>query len=149
MRILTVILILLVSMSAFSFPMRGLEKDALIDLQKFTLKDGKPLTDNADIKMLIVWRSDKRLSKKQYEAFNEFCTEEKVPCIAVDRKGEFHSDADIRSAVDNGGYTDTWGLITIPVTIILNKDNRIIDAVGYEGQYKHKMREVIEELRKM
>ncbi|PLX71694.1 MAG: hypothetical protein C0602_00405 [Denitrovibrio sp.] len=148
MKTLVIIFSFLIAVSSYAFPMRGLEKGALIDLQKFSTKNGSALKDNSALKMLIVWSSDKRLSKKQYEVYSEFCTEEKVACFAVDRNGDFHDDTDVVSAVDKNGYTETWGLITIPVTIILNKDNKIIDAVGYEGQYKHKMREVINNLKK-
>jgi len=141
-------LTLLMAVSAYSFPMRGLEKNAVIDLHKFTMKNGSPVSDKSPLKMLLIWRSDKRLSKKQYKVFKEFCTEEKMKCISVDRLGEFQEEAGIISAFDKTGYTDTWGLITIPVTVILDGNNKIIDAIGYEGQYKHRMREYMSNLQK-
>lgn len=149
MRLTIVIALFLASVSASAFPLRHIEPESVLKMDRFAYEKGyKASEDKSPLKMLFVWDSSKRLGKKQYQAFKEFCDDAGVPCIAVDLQAEKKSEGNVTAASDPENYTKTWGMIVVPVTLILNSENRIIEAVGYEGQYKHKMSELIDSLKK-
>jgi len=140
-------LVLFTAVSLFAFPLRNMAKEAVIDLNRFQYDGGyKPDADKTPVKLLFLWHSDKRLNIKQYVSFVEICTANRITCIAVDKLGATHKDPYIVSAKDNEGYCDSFGLVAMPATVILDKDNKIIDAVGYEGQYFEKMTKTINSL---
>jgi hypothetical protein len=147
MKTIVILLLLAAAASAFAFPLRHMEMDSVVDLSRFTYQPAYvPDNDTSKVKVLFLWRSDKRLSKKQYGAFSEYCGGAEVTCLAVDKLGAEHIDEGVISAYDAKGYTDSWGAVALPLTILLSKDNRIIDAVGYEGQYVDKLTSMINSL---
>jgi len=148
MKKTAIMLVLLFAASAlFASPLRDVEKGSVIDLKKFSYGKGyNAENDRSRLKFLYIWKSDKRLSKKQYEAYRKLCSEYEITCLALDQQGIGGSDTHIINITDKNGYTDNWGIIALPVTVILDENNTLIEAVGYEGQYVSKMSHLIDSI---
>ncbi|WP_303701833.1 hypothetical protein, partial [Flexistipes sinusarabici] len=143
--------LLIVSTVIGAFPLQQLEKGDTVSIQKFKgLNKGLSGIDkNSEIKLLLLWRHDKRTNVDTIKSFAEMCSKRDVPCIAVELqngtmekiKGIVGEDAaeNIYFAHDRTGVTDDWGIFTLPVTLFLDKDNKVVNAVGYEGQYAVKV----------
>ncbi|AEI15633.1 hypothetical protein Flexsi_2004 [Flexistipes sinusarabici DSM 4947] len=138
--------LLIVSTVIGAFPLQQLEKGDTVSIQKFKGLNRKlsSIGKNSEIKLLLLWRHDKRTSVETVKDFAEMCNKRDVPCIAVDlQKGAMEkikgivgeTGENIYFAHDKAGVTDDWGVFTLPVTLFLDKNNKVINAVGYEGQY--------------
>ncbi|MEC9493290.1 tetratricopeptide repeat protein [Flexistipes sp.] len=139
--------LLIVSTVIGAFPLQQLEKGDTVSIQKFKglNKELSGIDKNSETKLLLLWRHDKRTNVDTIKSFAEMCSKRDVPCIAVDLqegtmeqiKSIVGADAaeDIYFAHDKTGVTDDWGIFTLPVTLFLDKNNKVINAVGYEGQY--------------
>ena len=148
MKLIPFVIVFFAAASLFAFPMKGLEQHSELKMSHFKF-DGsyKPEADKSPYKLMCVWNSEKRISKKQHDSFIEFCKTSKYTCISVDQLGKDHTDENVHAAVDKDGYIDTWGIVALPMTIILDSKNKIVDAVGYEGQYQHIMSEIVSKLK--
>ncbi|MGD9807942.1 MAG: hypothetical protein AB7E76_07105 [Deferribacterales bacterium] len=143
--VLLSICVLVVTLHAF--PLRGAEKGSKLDMGKFTYDKGyAPQKDKSACRLLFVYDSEKRLSKKQYTAFQELCAGIETPCLALDKKAAEKAEGRIVTVTDPHAYLKELHIIALPTTIVLDKDNNIIHAIGYEGHYVPKMQELIKEI---
>jgi len=142
--------LLIVSTVIGAFPLQQLEKGDAVSLQEFKglNKELSGIDKNSGTKLLLLWRHDKRTSVDTVKNFVEMCSKRDVPCIAVDLQnvtmekvkeivGE--TGENIYFARDKSGVTDDWGIFTLPVTLFLDKNNKVVNAVGFEGQYAVKV----------
>ncbi len=136
------------------FPLKKLKKGDHIDissLKPVNIK-GEVFHDKKVKKILFLWRLDKRLSKKSAKKFIKVCRERKIICISIETKGaSIEQQLKILKKVpetvyfaQNDKVVNEWGIFTLPVTIFLDKNNKIIHAVGYEGQYVTKIERYID-----
>lgn len=154
MRLVIGVLVLLIWCSSVNaFPLKAKQKGDRISFDGFQVLNGAFDEKSSDIKLLLLWRSDKRTSKVIFKEYAEQCTKKQVACLAVEIKGAplekmqslLKKDSPVvRYAHDTNGITKDWGIFTLPVTLILDKDNQIIDALGYEGQYDVKLSRFID-----
>jgi len=142
--------LLIVSTVIGAFPLQQLEKGDTVSIQEFKGLNNElsNIDKSAETKLLLLWRHDKRTSVDTVKSFVEMCGKRGVPCIAVDlQNGTMEKIKEIVGktgknvyfAQDNSGLTDDWGIFTLPVTLFLDKDNKVVNAVGYEGQYAVKV----------
>lgn len=142
--------LLIVSTVIGAFPLQQLEKGDAVSLQEFKglNKELSGIDKNSGTKLLLLWRHDKRTSVDTVKNFVEMCSKRDVPCIAVDLQnvtmekvkeivGE--TGENVYFAQDKSGVTDDWGIFTLPVTLFLDKNNKVVNAVGFEGQYAVKV----------
>ncbi|HCW93569.1 MAG TPA: hypothetical protein DHM44_07795, partial [Flexistipes sinusarabici] len=70
------------------------------------------------------------------KSFVEMCGKRGVPCIAVDlQNGTMEKIKEIVEktgenvyfAHDKSGVTEDWGIFTLPVTLFLDKDNKVVN----------------------
>ncbi|QAR32571.1 tetratricopeptide repeat protein [Geovibrio thiophilus] len=136
------------SFAAFAFPLKEIKEGDRVDMKKFAYSS-KAYTDKEDkapLKVLLLWKGDKRLSKNTFEEFKQFCEKSDVVCVAV----ELGVDETLKPvknviyAADTVKMTDSWGIFTLPVTLVLDGDNKIIHGLGFEGQYRAKLEKFIE-----
>lgn len=145
--IMTAILSIIFSSVAISaFPLRGLKKGDTVSIEQFTglNKNIEELKKDSKVKVLLLWRNDKRTSIDTFKNFVSMCNEKGILCLAIDLNNGKLEDIEklvkevnenIVFGVDGKNITDSWGIFTLPVTIFLGEKNEVIDAVGYEGQY--------------
>jgi|GEM_PF-2511982 len=142
--------LLIVSTVIGAFPLQQLEKGDTVSLQEFKRLNNElsNIDKSAETKLLLLWRHDKRTNVDTVKNFVEMCSKRDVPCVAVDlQNGTMEKVKEIVGktgknvyfAQDNSGLTDDWGIFTLPVTLFLDKNNKVIDAVGFEGQYAVKV----------
>ncbi len=142
--------LLIVSTVIGAFPLQQLEKGDTVSLQEFKGLNNElsNIDKSAETKLLLLWRHDKRTNVDTVKNFVEMCSKRDVPCVAVDlQNGTMEKIKEIVGktgknvyfAQDNSGLTDDWGIFTLPVTLFLDKNNKVIDAVGFEGQYAVKV----------
>lgn len=143
--------LLIVSTVIGAFPLQQLEKGDTVSIQKFKglNKELSNIDKNSETKLLLLWRHDKRTNVDTIKSFVEMCSKRDVPCIAVDLqngtmeqiKGIVGEDIAENTyfAHDKAGVTDGWGIFTLPVTLFLDKNNKVVNAVGFEGQYAVKV----------
>lgn len=142
--------LLIVSTVIGAFPLQQLEKGDTVSLQEFKgwNKELSGIDKNSGTKLLLLWRHDKRTNVDTVKNFVEMCSKRDVPCIAVDLQnvtmekvkeivGE--TGENVYFAQDKSGVTDDWGIFTLPVTLFLDKNNKVVNAVGFEGQYAVKV----------
>ncbi|ADD67576.1 hypothetical protein Dacet_0796 [Denitrovibrio acetiphilus DSM 12809] len=146
MKVFITALALAAAVTLNAFPIRNMNKGDVVNLSK--LNYTKSDTTKTGTKLLFIWNSEKRLSKKQYVSFSKLCSEKKVICLALDTAGKTSNDKAVRTLTDKTGYINDWLIVALPLTIILDSKDRIVDAFGYEGQYLEKMSETLKTLRK-
>ncbi len=140
----------------YSFPLRKLKIGDKINLTNFKAVNinGKKYKNVATRKLIFLWRHDKRLSKKSAKKFIKVCKDRKIICVSIETKGASIEEQmkilksvpdTIFFATDISGIKN-WGIFTLPVTIFLDKNNKIINAVGYEGQYITKIERFLDYL---
>lgn len=139
--------LLIVSTVIGAFPLQQLEKGDTVPIQKFKglNKELSSIDKSSETKLLLLWRHDKRTNVDTIKSFAKMCSKRDVPCIAVDlQKGAMgkiegivgkKAAENIYFAHDKTSVTDDWGIFTLPVTLFLDKNNKVVNAVGYEGQY--------------
>ncbi len=139
------IFLLVITFSLHGFPLKKLKKGDSIDLLKLEpVNDkGEKFKYNGKRNIIFIWRHDKRLSKKSAKYFVKVCRERDINCISMELKNA--SKETIKNILgdipdnffiaQNITLYKNWGIFTLPVTIFLTKKNKIIDAIGYEGQY--------------
>jgi len=142
--------LLIVSTVIGAFPLQQLEKGDTVSLQEFKglNKELSNIDKNSETKLLLLWRHDKRTNVDTVKNFVEMCSKRGVPCVAVDLQnvtmekikgivGE--TGENVYFAQDKSSVTDDWGIFTLPVTLFLDKNNKVVNAVGFEGQYAVKV----------
>lgn len=156
MRIFGWICILLICCaSVHAFPLKSKNKGDIISVDGMQALNGSvdAVMKESALKLMLLWRSDKRTSKVIFKEFAKVCKGKKIPCLAVEMKGAPLKDIETVSpsasqvvtfAHDPNGITKDWGVFTLPVTLVLDKQNMIIDALGYEGQYDVKLARFID-----
>ncbi len=147
-------LIFLFIESIYAFPLQKLKIGDKINLQNFNAVNlkGEKFKNYKKRKLLFLWRHDKRLSKKSAKKFIKVCRDRKILCISIETKGaSIEQQMKILKKVPDTVYfaqnvsdIKNWGIFTLPVTIFLDKNNKIIHAVGYEGQYITKIERYID-----
>ncbi len=151
-----IIFTFLFTLNAVAFPLKKLKKGDSIDISslKPVNKKGVKFNDNKKRKIIFIWRHDKRLSKKTAKRFLKVCKERKINCISIETK---HASLEIIEKIlgeipDNIFFAQDisevkgWGIFTLPVTIFLDKYDKIINAIGYEGQYVVKVERFLDYL---
>lgn len=142
--------VLTVSSVLGAFPLKKINKGDVVPIVEFKglNKDIAEVNKNSKIKVLLLWRNDKRTNIETFKNFVEMCSSKDISCVAVDLLNRSFKkingivgkvSENIYLAHDSKGITDNWGIFTLPVTIFLDKDNKVINAVGYEGQYTVKV----------
>ena len=142
--------LMIVSTVIGAFPLQQLEKGDTVSIQEFKglNKELSNIDKNSETKLLLLWRHDKRTNVDTVKDFVEMCSKRDVPCVAVDlQNGTMEKIKEIVEktgenvyfAHDKSGVTEDWGIFTLPVTLFLDKDNKVVNAVGYEGQYAVKV----------
>ncbi|WP_265822175.1 tetratricopeptide repeat protein [Geovibrio ferrireducens] len=136
------------SFAAFAFPLKELKEGDRVEMKKFTYSAGAytDKEDKAPLKALLLWKGDKRLSKNTFEEFKQFCEKSDIVCVAVELgvNETLKPVKNVIFAADTAKMTDTWGIFTLPVTLVLDGDNKIIHGIGFEGQYRAKLEKFIE-----
>lgn len=141
-----IIFIIFNSIAISAFPLRGLKKGDTVSIEQFVglNKNIQELKQDSKVKVLLLWRNDKRTSVDTFKNFVSMCNEKGILCLAIDLKNGKLEDIEklvkdvnenIVFGVDSKNITESWGIFTLPVTIFLGEKNEVIDAVGYEGQY--------------
>ncbi len=156
-RILIIFLIAFLGISNLrGFPLRNLKKGEVINVSKFNAVNikGEVFKDGRFKKIIFLWRHDKRLSKKTAKKFIKVCKARKIKCISVETKNT--SLEKILKVIGkppenvyfarNISIIKNWGVFTLPVTIFLDEKNKIIHAIGYEGQYITKVEKYLDYL---
>ncbi len=140
---------------SYSFPLKHLKKNDKIDIGKLVPVNvkGEKYKNCNEKKIVLIWRHDKRLSKKTFKKFIPLCGKRKLCCISIDlKKGDIETIKQIVGNTPNhiyfaqnvDGIKHSWGIFTLPVTIFLDKNNRILDAIGYEGEYIVKVARILD-----
>lgn len=148
-KILFTALTVLFSLSAFAFPLKGINEGDKADLKQFTYPAGAytDAQDKAPLKLLLLWREDKRLSRNVYADVKALCEKyADLVCVAV-QPGEANTkkpENNVIYAADSAKITDRWGIFTLPVTLVLDDTDTIIHGLGFEGQFKAKLEKYIE-----
>lgn len=140
------LLIILSAAIAYSFPMKNLSPGDTLRLDLFTGYSSNAVpVQTKDIGLLFIWDSEKRISIDLFQDYVEVCSQIEANCFAYDiNKKHYDEIKEISgSQLENITLLSTdknvqmeWGIFTLPITIFLDKDNKIVDAVGYAGQYK-------------
>ncbi len=144
-KLISLIFLSLFLTNLYGFPLKKLKLGDVVKIVELNPVNmsGKPYKDVKKHKLIFLWRYDKRLSKKSAKKFIKVCKDRKIICISIETKGvpiekqiEFLKDVpDNVYFAKNVSPVQKWGIFTLPVTIFLDKSNKIIHAVGYEGQY--------------
>jgi hypothetical protein len=157
-RTLFLLIVFAIANISYAFPIKNLKINDKIDLSEFESLD-KPIEKAAGIKdkkMVLVWDSNKQISIDILTKFLKICDEKDIVCFAVEVSGKnaneiagikFENTKNIYFVKFKGDILVDWGLFTLPVTIFLNEENMIIDALGYQGQYVAKVGRYIDYLR--
>lgn len=136
------------TLGVFAFPLKELKEGDKVEMKNFTYASGAytDKEDKAPLKVLLLWKGDKRLSKNTFEEFKQFCAKSDVVCVSVELgvSEQLEPAENVIYASDNAKMTDSWGIFTLPVTLVLDGDNKIIHGIGFEGQYKAKLEKFIE-----
>ena len=140
-----IILFSLLTIPLFAFPLKKVKKGDIININRLKAVNinGKKFIKDKKRKILFIWRHDKRLSIKSAKKFLIICKERKINCISVEIK-----NAPIKKIVEligpppeniyfsqNPSVYKEWGVFTLPVTVFLDSNDKVIHAIGYEGQY--------------
>ncbi len=155
-KVIFLITFLILAINLYSFPLKKIKLGDIInikELQPINAK-GESYKDLKEHKLIFLWRYDKRLSKKSAKKFIKVCKERKIICISIETKG-IPMEKQIEFLVDvpenvyfakNISPVQSWGIFTLPVTIFLDKSDKVIHAVGYEGQYITKIERYLDYL---
>jgi len=158
MRIANLIIIFFIFTNiCFSFPLKNIKKGDVFDFSKFASQESNFANSLKDkkLKMVLLWRSDKQLSVKIAKNFKKICSTKDIYCYSVDikqiKKDELHKligdlSENFYITLYNGDIIEDLGIYTLPVTIFLDKNNKVIDAIGYEGQYYVKISKYLDYL---
>ena len=151
MRLLTFLFVILVFVGVgYSFPVKNIQKGDKIDFSKFeSLDKSFEASISANIKkVILLWDGRKKLSLDILKDFLKLCSEKGVVCYPVEVKG-LPRDEVLKLIIEKGDNVyilsykgeiiEEWGLFTLPVTVFLDESNKVLDAVGYEGQYLTKV----------
>jgi hypothetical protein len=144
MRLAIAVAMLLMPLVVFAFPLRGVEQNAKVDMKKLSFE--QPAQKDGRLKILFIFDSEKRLSIKQFAKFDLFCARKDVKCLALDKSDRFAGTENVAPAKDPQKYTDSWRIIALPVTVFIDKDDKIREAVGYEGDYGNKVADIVASL---
>jgi tetratricopeptide (TPR) repeat protein len=154
-KIITIFLALCcISSGLYAFPLKKLKKGDTVNVERLNPVNikGVAFKNNKKMKIVFIWRHDKRLSKKSAKRFVKVCKNRKINCISIETK---NAPLEVISKIlgdipDNIYFAKNiemikgWGIFTLPVTIFLDKYDKIIDAIGYEGQYVVKVERFID-----
>lgn len=144
------------SISAFSFPLRNKKAGDQVDYTGFLVKEGdiSKFINEKNYKLIFLWRYDKPFSKKIYNDFIKICKDRAILCLSVELSGENMEEisklgegANIILATADKKMAAEWGVFTLPVTVFVDENNKIINAIGYEGQYLYKVEKYIDMLK--
>lgn len=142
--------------NSFSFPLRNVEIGSYFGYNKFIsiFNNYQDAFSAKSKKAIIIWRYSKANSVKIFMEFSKVCIDKSIHCISieldnVDREIIINminnSKLDkIFLLKDNDNIISYLGIYTLPVVIFIDEENRIIDAVGYEGQFYDKMSRYID-----
>jgi tetratricopeptide (TPR) repeat protein len=148
-KILLTVLTVLFAISAFAFPLKTLKEGDKVDLKQFTYPAGAytDKQDKAEFKLLLLWKEDKRLSKNAHDDVKSLCEKyTDIVCVAVQPGIDNTKKPENRMiyATDKAKITDSWGIFTLPVTLVLDGSNNVIFGLGVEGQFKAKLEKYLE-----
>lgn len=138
-----------------AFPLRNVNMGDKITLDDLTLvRCSKDQLTAKNKKVLFIWRYDKRLSQKMYGDFESVCKEKTVNCISVELDKKEKDDilklakGDSKSCIvfGNENFANRLGVFILPVTIILDEENKIINAFSVESNYKTHLSKYIDYL---
>ncbi|KAA0258917.1 tetratricopeptide repeat protein [Deferribacter autotrophicus] len=135
-----------VASTVLSFPLKGVKKGDVIDFSKFESSHPKfeQSVKDKKLKLILFWRSDKGLSVKVAKTFVRLCSRKDLDCYSLDLKGAQKEEIlKILGKVNNNFFIVNYkgdaildfGIYTLPVTVFLDKNDKVLNAIGYEGQY--------------